>query len=422
MKYLLLSGFFPPPVEGGAQRLMYEVFRRFPVGEVTVLTWKPYEVTSLPARYRSMKRGEGAPGGLEPPMSNGLHIIRRRYIAAYVLAATFCENATFRRVIKGVSFLLWLAELSWYCWRSRPEAIYCEGSYPTGVLGLLAKRWFGIPFLVFVYGEELQWSTGPQYGRRVIDKVLHRADHLIAISSFTAALLKNRGIPETKVSVVNPGVDTEEFRPGISSDLRARYGLTGAKVLLTVGRPVERKGHALVMEAMHEVLRVVPEARYVVVGPLVESLKEMVERQGLAQYVTLVGHADNLPAWYCASDLFVLANHENPADRDVEGFGMVFIEAGSCGKAVVGGRSGGAVDAVADGESGLLVNATNITELSGAIARVLMDAGLSGRLGVQGRERAVRLFSWDVTAEKVRAAGKAAAGRARYRPGSGGGN
>jgi phosphatidylinositol alpha-1,6-mannosyltransferase len=252
--------------------------------------------------------------------------------------------------------------------------------------------------------------------RRAIGRVVSRKAHrVIAISKFTEREVVKLGVEPDRIVVITPGVDVEPFMTEQNvGELRAGMGLEDCKVILTVGRLTKRKGHAQVIKALPSVLKAVPNARYLIVGTDMgeeENLRALAKTLDLEDHVLFVGHVsmEDLPKYYHLCDLFVMANYELEHSRDTEGFGIVFLEANACGKPVLGGRAGGVEDAVIDGETGLLVDATDTNELSQTLLRLLMDREYSTLLGTNGRRRVVKSSSWDAKAEQARQVGLAAA-------------
>ncbi len=180
-------------------------------------------------------------------------------------------------------------------------------------------------------------------------------------------------------------------------------------MLLSVGRLVRVKGFDLVIRALPEVLRAVPDAVYVLVGsgPEEESLRAASRELGVEERVVFAGEVPyeelSRPggAFYNACDLFVMPSREDRESGAVEAFGIAFLEAGACGKPVLGTRSGGAGEAVLDGETGLIVEPENPAALARAIVRLLTDRELAARLGASGRERVVRELNWERAASQV---------------------
>jgi phosphatidylinositol alpha-1,6-mannosyltransferase len=170
-----------------------------------------------------------------------------------------------------------------------------------------------------------------------------------------------------------------------------------------VGRLVERKGHDTVIRAMPEVLNRVPDAAYVIVGggPESERLVRLAEDTGVARHVHLLGRLPRGEMVGLLSRCDVLVMPSRQVGTSVEGFGIVFLEAGALGKPVVGGRSGGIPDAIEEGVTGLLVDPEDTVALAEAITSILADPDLAGRMGEAGRERVERLFTWDKVAERI---------------------
>jgi phosphatidylinositol alpha-1,6-mannosyltransferase len=221
---------------------------------------------------------------------------------------------------------------------------------------------------------------------------------VIVNSRFTAAAAIRHGAAPDLVRVVHPVVDASRFdcrRSGL--EIRKRYRLDGRQVLLTVGRLVPRKGHDTVLRALPELLRQVPEAHYLVVGegPERDKLEAYATELGLIDRVTFTGHVrdEALPSYYSAADLFVMVSRERPELGDIEGFGIVYLEASAAGRAVVAGRSGGVPDAVEDGISGILVEPDDPHRLAETLGRLLQDRNLRERLSRGGRKRVLERFN-----------------------------
>jgi phosphatidyl-myo-inositol dimannoside synthase len=224
-----------------------------------------------------------------------------------------------------------------------------------------------------------------------------RQAHLsIALSVYAAKLITQTGVTPPSLSVIPPGVDI----PRDATPLAA-----GAPTYLTIARLEERyKGHDVAMRALPLVLAKVPDARWVVIGDgsLRPGLEALARSYGVAHSVDFLGAVsdEQRNLWLRRARVFAMPSRL-PAGRFAgEGFGIVYLEAGAYGKPVVAGNVGGALDAVADGESGLLVNPTDPLEVADAITRLLLDDELANRLGKGGAERAQR-FAWPMVAELV---------------------
>ncbi len=173
---------------------------------------------------------------------------------------------------------------------------------------------------------------------------------------------------------------------------------------LSVGNLVARKGHDMVIRGLRRLRQTVPEATYLIVGHgsyrvQLENLAKGLEVRDRVIFAGLA--AEELPNIYAISDVFVMPSREQLEECDVEGFGLVFLEASACAKPVVGGRSGGIPDAIVDGVTGLLVNPHDPEDIANALARLLTNNHLAIRLGQQGRSWVIKYFSWGRVADRV---------------------
>lgn len=245
--------------------------------------------------------------------------------------------------------------------------------------GLDAIRELGIPCNAIAYAAELRRErvSKPAWLRGTLQKF----ERIIAISSYTRCLLLDWGVPPEKISIVHPS---------ISSDLkmtRRKKSDAGKRKLLTVARLVERKGIQTVLEAIARMKSETIEYHIVGEGPFKPALERRAKELGLNGAVTFHGNVppEERLRLFAECDLFVMAPHET-GDGDVEGFGIVYLEAGAFGKPVIGSRSGGVSDAVLDGQTGVLVESGNTAAVHDAIATLLADEGRRARLGSNGRE------------------------------------
>jgi phosphatidylinositol alpha-1,6-mannosyltransferase len=277
------------------------------------------------------------------------------------------------------------------------DLIHFGDLYPQGVLSLCFKQVFGKPYVAYSHGEEITQTDLRRYQPIVRNAIYRGADSVVAANDLARQNLIRIGVAPERIRKINPGVDCVRFQPEEPSrDLIERHGLQGKKVILTVGRLVPRKGHRLVLEAMRKLLPVLPDLVYVIVGTgsEQEALIKIAAEWNLTGSVRFAGYVKDadLPAYYNACDLYVMPNSEE--NGDLEGFGMVFTEANACGKAVIGGRSGGAGEAVIHGTTGVLVDPQNPDELADGLRSLLLDPTLRSRMGEQGMMRARSEFSW----------------------------
>ncbi len=295
--------------------------------------------------------------------------------------------------------------------RRRQIDVAVHAQWQTVGASVLARALFGHPRHVVcaVHGRELLFnpaSTYPGLGAaydRVRRGLLRQVDAVLPVSKYTAGLLREQGVPPDCTHVVPNGTDPEHFRPRDGTALRRHLGLTGRSLLLTVGRLVRRKGIDTVLRALPAIVRGRPDAAYVIAGtgPERPRLERLAGRLGVEDRVHFVGQVDHdrLPLYYSAADLFVMPARE--PGPDVEGFGLVFLEAGACGTPVLGSRAGGIPEAIRDGETGLLVPPDDPARLAEAALRVLTDPELADALGQRGRRRAVHESSWAHVADRI---------------------
>lgn len=240
--------------------------------------------------------------------------------------------------------------------------VVCVGELVSGgMLGLMLKKIFGVKLVVYVHGEEITTVKAGRLHGNSRRRYLAGADKIVAVSSFACdALTGLMGVPPERVALIRNGVDTQRFAPADrAADLIERHGLQGKTIILSVGRLVPRKGMDMTIRAMKHVYARNQNCHYLIVGEGGQraELERIVAEEGVAHCVTLVGAPDDseLVRYYQSCDIFIMANRTMP-DGDTEGFGLVFLEANACKKPVIGGRAGGAVEAVLDHETGYLVD------------------------------------------------------------------
>ena len=379
---LLISEVFPPRV-GGTATWFHEIYQRYPPREVAVIT----------DRQPGDDRSAGPAGMI-------VHRVPMR-MADWGL----CRPASLLTYLR-------LARVTHRVARTHGAAvIHCARVLPEGFFAYLVQAVRRLPYCVYAHGEEIGTALTSRQLTFLMRLVFRSAHRVIANSENTRSLLRYVGVPNARIVVIRPGVDVVRFCPGADPEtVRARLGLAGRNVLLTVGRLQRRKGHDTVLRALPALALAVPDVHYVIVGTGEEEarLRGLADELGITKQVTFTGPVRDadLPALYQACDVFVMPNREEPG-RDVEGFGIVFLEAAAIGKPVVAGRSGGVEEAVLDGKTGLLVDGTDPQAVGAAAVALLQDPVRAAEMGRLGRERAVAEFSWELVTARIRAAGHA---------------
>jgi len=283
--------------------------------------------------------------------------------------------------------------------------------WPEALAAYLVSRIQKIPYVITAHGYE---AILPAHTRRhfLYKRVLDGAARVFAVSAHTADCLVQCKVSEERLRVIHNGVRPEQFAPDGETrrhvdQARKRFALDGRFVLLTVARLVPRKGHLAVLSALAALKPRIPNLRYLIVGdgPTKDQLQRTVRQLSLEDVVSFGGEVSDQErtALLHACDVFVMPNSDilrPDGVLDTEGFGIGFLEASACGKPVIAGKAGGAPEAVSDGQTGILVDPASTTELEDAIFRLYSDGDLALRLGLEGKQRVEREFTWDGLTEK----------------------
>lgn len=299
-----------------------------------------------------------------------------------------------------------LANACLFAKKYQPDVIHSGDLFSQGLVSVIIKKVLRIPFVAYCHGEEVTQIDYRRFQPKMRNLIYQSADAVVAANGFARASLIRIGVPESKIFTITPGVDTSRFLSRAAHPaLVSKFGLSGKVVLVSVSRLVERKGHSHVLKALAKVRDIVPAFHYLIVGdgPEREKINNLIARLKLERHVSMVGKVvdKELIDFYNLCDLFVLANRD--IEGDLEGFGMVFLEANACGKAVLGGRTGGTSEAVIENSTGLLVDPENIDEIASALKTLISQPDLRKRLGANGLQRARAEFSWPKRAEQLRA-------------------
>lgn len=394
---LLLSELFPPAL-GGSAVLFENVYSRLEGVGVTVVT----DAARSPGPERERR---GRLTVLRRPIATRRFGVLERGALGHHLRVAAMVRRTARELARGNGH-----DGHGAGDRSGAGAgtvVHCGRALPEGVAARLARALGGPRYVCWAHGEDVATALTSRELAFLQKRVYSGAAAVVANSRSTAGLLEAIGVAPARIRVVHPGVDASRFRPDVDGTaVRRRLAPDGrGPVVLSVGRLQRRKGHDLAIAAVAALREELPDLRYVLVGDGEERarLESLAANAGVADRVVFAGEVadEDLPAYYAACDIFALPNRVDGAD--IEGFGIVFLEAQAAGKAVVGGRSGGVPEAVADLATGLLVSGREVEELAAAIRRLARDASLRAALGRAGRERVLRAFTWEAAASAVAA-------------------
>lgn len=294
--------------------------------------------------------------------------------------------------------LLWL--IPKYKFMTGVQLLAAGELLPIGTAMLFSHFAFGWKYFVFVHGLDVQLAQRNIWKRWLARCVLRHASFVVVNSNYTAELAKEAGAEPTTVVVAYPCPTLARAEPDVVNELRKHHRLNGRNIILTVARLVERKGVADVLLALPHVVSKVPNVLYVIVGDGPEriTLEAKAREQNLPVLFTGGVTDAELSAWYELCDVFVLTPIVSQVD--VEGFGIVYLEAQAAGKAVVGSMAGGVPEAI--GEAGVCVKTE--VELVRALTDILTQVGLRTSLGEMGRARVARDFTQSKQVEKIKAA------------------
>ncbi|MFA4880895.1 MAG: glycosyltransferase family 4 protein [Candidatus Doudnabacteria bacterium] len=356
------------PATGGIELCLHNIIKRLPKGKAVVLTSKRRELG------RDFDRRQNYPiyrRGLET------HFLKPKWLVSpfFALRIALKEKVEFVQAAHG--FASYLA--AW-----------------------VLKKLLGLPYFVWAYGLDILAMQKSRFLRYLVKRIYKEAAGGIANSNFTREEMSRLGLPAEKISVIYPGVDGGCFRPGLATaEVRKKYHIPAEKkILLSVSRLVSRKGFDLVIRALPAILEKFPNTIYFIggKGPDEARLRAMVEKssdpkiQEAVKFIGFVQDAD-LPRLYNLADIFLMPSRQ--IEEDVEGFGMVFLEANACGCPVIGGRSGGIPEAIIDGETGFLVDPENPKDLAFKVIQLLGNENLSKKMGEAGRRRVLAEFNWE---------------------------
>ena len=272
---------------------------------------------------------------------------------------------------------------------------------PLGLLSASMKRAGVVRTVALTHGHEVWWAKVFPFNL-LLRRIGSTVDVLTYLGEFTRKAISKALSAKAQSAMVKiaPGIDVEHFIPTDASRLRESLGLADKKVIVSVGRLVHRKGQDHLIEAMPEILKNVPRAHLLLVGegPYREHLQNLVHQLKLESSVTFIGRIQyqDLPMYICVGDIFAMPSRSRLMGLEVEGLGIVYLEASSCGLPVLAGDSGGAPDAVIQNETGLVVSGTDNKEIASAAVALLTNLEASQKMGTVGRQWIVDNWRWEI--------------------------
>ena len=279
---------------------------------------------------------------------------------------------------------------------------------PVGTVAYLIKKFYRIPYFVSTHGMDIMLPQRTLRKEKLMRKILTAAEFITANSQFTATELANLSFPEEKIKIIYPcpKITPEKYPVSQSrlDQLSKDLSLSNRKVLLTVGRLVERKGHDTVLKLLPQLSKSVPEIVYLVVGdgPYQKKLVKLVSQFSLQDKVKFIGQVkdEDLSYYYRLADLFVMPTRDIAGD--IEGFGIVYLEAASFGLPVVAVASGGSAEAVIDGQTGLLSETGDVSDLIAKINLLLSDKNLYQQMSEAATRRVKDNFAYQQQTDSLK--------------------
>lgn len=286
------------------------------------------------------------------------------------------------------------------------DTVWFGAAAPLALLAGRARQAGARRVVASTHGHEVGWSMLP-VARSVLRRIGDDTDVVTFVSRYTRSRFAPAFGPKARLEYLPPGVDNDRFRPDplARAELRDRYGLGGRPTVVCVSRLVPRKGQDTLIRALPSIRRRVDGAALVIVGggPYLDTLRKLARECGVADDVTFTGGvpAAELPAHHALADVFAMPCRTRGGGMDVEGLGIVFLEASATGVPVIAGRSGGAPETVRHNETGLVVDGRSVHDVADAVAGVLGDRDRAAAMGAAGRRWVTEQWRWDTLATRL---------------------
>ena len=286
------------------------------------------------------------------------------------------------------------------------DSVWFGAGAPLGLLAEGLRRRAGIERAVsLTHGHEIGWAALPG-ARQLLRRIARGNDVVTYLTEFQRVRLDRALHGLTALERLTPGVDVDAYHPQVDgSQVRARHGLSDRPVIVCVSRLVPRKGQDMLIRALPTIRRRVPGAALLIVsgGPYRDKLQALARAEGVESDVVFTGSVrwEELPAHYAAGDVFAMPCRTRGAGLDVEGLGIVYLEASATGLPVLAGDSGGAPDAVREGETGFVVGGSDVPAIAGRLADLLSDPDRARAMGAAGRAWVEKEWRWETKAARL---------------------
>lgn len=331
------------------------------------------------------------------------------YAPAWPGAAEFDAAQPFPVIRHPSSLMLPVASVS----RRAKQIVAAEGcdtvwfgaAAPLGLLAPTLRRAGVQRVVASTHGHEAGWAMLPG-ARALLRRISRDVDVITYLGEYTKTRMAKVLDATAQLAPLPPGVDVDIFHPNVEGGkVRARLGLGERPTVVCVSRLVQRKGQDMLIRAMPLIQQQVRDAVLVIVGggPDSPRLNRLAAQCDVADDVIFTGavEADELPEYFAAGHVFAMPCRTRHGGLDVEGLGMVYLEASATGLPVVAGNSGGAPDAVLEGETGYVVDGTSVVDIADRISRLLLDPQAAQAMGARGREWVEAQWRWEILAERL---------------------
>lgn len=354
------------PRAGGIETFVHGLIERMPYGSVTVYTSSQGDTSQFDAAWLK---------------NFGVKVIRDK---SKILLPSLRVKRITERLVREEKFT------SIFFGAAAPLALLAHGLRRAGAMRLVA----------LTHGHEVWWAKVWPF-KFLLRRIGAGLDVMTYLGGYTRGEIAGALKKKDQKSLVHiaPGIDTVHFSPqGDLSDLRKKLDLEGKRVIVSVGRLVHRKGQDTLVEALPQVVAEFPDVHllFVGVGPHLEYIHKRAIQLGVLSHISFAGRVpyDEIPQFIGVGEIFAMPSRSRLAGLEVEGLGIVYLEASACGLPVVGGKSGGAPDALLEGETGFAVDGRNPADVAGAILRLLRDPEMGQKMGKRGREWIIENWEW----------------------------
>jgi len=284
------------------------------------------------------------------------------------------------------------------------KLIWFGAAAPLALMAATLRKKGATRIVALTHGHEVWWAKLPIF-HQLLSKIANDVDVLTYLGEYTKNAIKRIVSDQSKLIKIAPGIDVDHFQPSEKSiDLMNMLNVSDRPVIVSVGRLVHRKGQDKLIVAMSQVVKLYPKAVLLIVGegPIKYMLQKLVQHHSLEKNVIFAGRVQlkDLPRYIQIGEIFAMPARDRFFGLEVEGLGIVYLEASACGLPVIVGNSGGAPDAVISEKTGLIVDGNSPDQIAQAIKSLLQQPELAKSYGATGRDWVVNEWRWEIWSER----------------------